>query len=270
MSSSSDWRPASPRANSPWSSGSSELKGHYDIKFPDGTKWSSSKSSTPVTSERQTKAKTPTMPARGQDRWYQPAYPSPSDPWGQQQREEPRAIRGMQEPRARQANLREKERHAAMVPRQQVPADSPRRQLTFESARHQGQRRAAHPPQLGQRTVTESTAGQQRGHRPHHGDGRQDGTRSAPWRSHSTQQHDPLTERAAPNERAAQPMEERLKRLEEMVLLRVPALEAGVQRLKGVLKLQTDRTGGPTTWASKQKMTMGSQTPSPSSRRWRR
>ena len=79
-----------------------------------------------------------------------------------------------------------------------------------------------------------------------------------------------LTERAALNERAAQPIEERLKRLEEMVLLRVPALEAEVERLKGVLKLQTERTGGPTTWASKQKMTMGSQTPSPSSRRWRR
>ena len=82
MSSSSDWGPASPRANSPWSSGSSELEGHYDIKCPDGTKKSSSKSSTPVTSERRTRVKTPMMPARGQDRWYQPAYPSPSDPWG--------------------------------------------------------------------------------------------------------------------------------------------------------------------------------------------
>ena len=80
MSSSSDWGPASPRGNSPRSSGSSELEGHYDIKFPDGTKWSSSKSSTPVTSERRTKAKTPTMPARGQDGLYQPAYPSQSDP----------------------------------------------------------------------------------------------------------------------------------------------------------------------------------------------
>ena len=218
MSSSSDWGPASPRANSPWISSSGELEGHHDIKFPEGTTWSSSKSSTPVTSERRTKAKTPTMPARGLDRWYQPAYPSPSDPRRQQQREEPRATRGMQQPPARQANLREKERHAAMVPRQQVPADSPRRHLTFESARHQGQRRAAHQPQLEQRTVRESTAGQQRGYRPHHGDGRQDGTRSAAWRSHATQQHDPLTERAAPNERAAQPMEEQLKRLEEMVL----------------------------------------------------
>ena len=270
MSSSSDWGPSSPKANSPWSSGSSELEGHHDIKFPDGTKWSSSKSSTPVTDERRTKAKTPTMPARGQDRWYQPAYPSPSDPWSQRQGEELRATRGMQEPRARQANLGEKERHAAMVLRQQVPADSPRRQLTFESARHQGQRRAAHQPQLEQRTARESTAGQQRGYRPHHGNGRHNGTRSAPWRSHSTQQHDPLTKRAAPNERAAQPMEERLKRLEEMVLLRVPVLEAEVERLKGVLKLQTEQTQGPTTWASKEKMTMGSQTPSPSSRRWRR
>ena len=161
MNSSSDWGPASPNANSPWSSGSSELEGHYDIKSPDGTKSSSSKSSTPVTSERRTKAKTPTMPARGQDRWYQPAYPSPSDPWGQQQREEPRATTGMQEPRARQVNLREKERHAARVQRQQVPADSPRRQLTFESARHQGQRRAGHQAEFGQRTVRESTAGQQ-------------------------------------------------------------------------------------------------------------
>ena len=194
------------------------------------------------------------MPARGQDRLYQPAYPSPSDPWGQKQREEPRATREMQEPRARQTNLREKESNAAMVPRQQVPADSPRRQLTFESARHQGQRRAAHQPQLKQRTVRESTAGQQRGYRPYHGDRRQDSTRSAPWRSRSTQQHDLLTERAAPNERAAQPMEERLKRLEERVLLRVPALEAEVERLQGVLKLQTDQTGGATTWASKQKM----------------
>ena len=270
MSSSSDWGPASPTANSPWSSGSSEPEDHYDIKFPDGTKWCSSKSSTPVTSQRRTKAKTPTMPARGQDRWYQPAYPSPSDPWRQQQREEPRATGGMQEPRARQANLREKERHAAMVPRQQVPADSPRRQLTFESARHQGQRRAAHQPQLEQRTARESTAGQQRGYRPYHGDGHQNGTRSAPWRSHSTQQYDPVTERAAPNEQAAQPMEERIKRLEEMVLLRVPALEAEVERLKGILKLQMEQTGGPTAWASKQKMTMSSQTPSPSSRRWRR
>ena len=269
MSSSSDWGPASPRANPPWSSGSSELEGHYGLRFPDGTKWSSSKSSTPVTSERRTKAKTPTMPARGQDRWYQPAYPSPSDPWGQQQREEPRATRGMQEPRARRANLREMERHAAMVPRQQVPADSPRQQLTFDSATHEGQRRAAHQPQPEQRTVRESTAGQQRGYRPHHGDGRQDGTRSAPWRSRSTQQHDLLTERAAPNRRAAQPMEERLKGLEEMVLLRVPALEAEVERLKGVLKPQTERTGGPTTWTSKEKMTMGSQTPSLSSRGWR-
>ena len=60
-------------------------------------------------------------------------------------------------------------------------------------------------------------------------------------------------------------MEERLKRLEEMVLLRVPALEAEVERPKGVLRLRTEQTGGPTTWASKQKMTMGSQTPSPSS-----
>ena len=210
------------------------------------------------------------MTARGQDRWYQPAHPSPSDPWRQQQREELRATRGMQDPRARQANLREKERHAALVPRQQVAADSPRRQLTFESARHQGQRRAAHQPQLEQKTVRESTARQQRGYRPQHGDKRRDGTRSAPWRSHATQQHDPLTERAAPNEQAAHPMEERLKRLEEMVLLRVPALEAEVERLKGVLKLQTEQTGGPTTWASKQKVIMGSQTPSPSSRRWRR
>ena len=206
------------------------------------------------------------MPARGLVRWYQPAYRSPSDPWGQQQREEPRATIGMQEPRAMQANLRERERHAAMVPREQVPADSPRRQLTFESARHQGQRRAAHQPQLEQRTVRESTARQQRGYRPHHGDGRQDGTRSAPWRSHTTQQHVPLTERAATNERAAQPMEERVKRLENVVFLRVPALQAEVERLKGVLKLQMEQTGGRTTWASKQKMTMGSQTPSPSSR----
>ena len=106
-----------------------------------------------------------------------------------------------------------------MVLQQQVPADSPRRQLTFESARHQRQRRAAHQPQHEQRNARESTAGQQRGYRPHHGDGRQDGTRSAPWRSHATQQHEPLTERAAPNERAAQPMEERLKRLEKMVFL---------------------------------------------------
>ena len=266
MSSSSDWGPTSPKANSPWSSGSSEPEGHHDIKFPDGTKWSSSKSSTPVTSERWTNTKTPTMPARGQD---QPACPSPSDPW-QQQREEPRATRGMQEPRTRQANLREKERHAAMGPRQQVRADSPRRQLAFESARNQGQRRAAHQPQLEQRTVRGSGAWQQRGYRPHHGDGCQDGTRSATWRSHWNQQHDPLTARAAPNEQAAQPMEERIKRLEEMVLLRVPALEAEVEHLKGVLKLQTEQTGGPTTWASKQQMTMSSQTPSPSSRRWRR
>ena len=157
-----------------------------------------------------------------------------------------------------------------MGPRQQVPADSPRRQLAFESARHQGQRSAAHQPQLEQRTVEGSTAGQQRGHRPHHGDGRQDGTRGASWKSHSNQQHDPLTARAAPNEQGAQPMEERIKRLEEMVLLRVPALEAEVESLKGVLKLQTEQTGGPTTWASKQHMTMSSQTPSPSSRRWRR
>ena len=237
--------------------------------FPTTGKCSSSKSSTPITSERWPKAKTPTMPARGQDRWYQPAYPSPSDPW-QQQREEPRATRGMQEPRTRQANLREKERHAAMGPRQQVPADSPRRQLAFDSARHQGQRRAAHQPQLEQRTVSGSTAGQQRGYQPHHGDGRQDGTRSASWRSHSNQQHDPLTARAAPNEQAAQPMEQRIKRLEEMVLFRVPALEAGGERLKGVLKLQTEQTEGPTTWASKQQMTISSQTPSPSSPRWRR
>ena len=81
MSSSSDWGSISQKANSPWSSGSSEPEGHHDIKFPNGTKWSSSKFSTPVTSERWTNAKTPTMPARGQDRWYQPAYPSPSDPW---------------------------------------------------------------------------------------------------------------------------------------------------------------------------------------------
>ena len=54
------------------------------------------------------------MPARGQDRWYQPACPSPSDPW-QQQREELRATRGMQEPRTRQANLREKERQQPWV-----------------------------------------------------------------------------------------------------------------------------------------------------------
>ena len=269
MSSSSDWGSISQKANSPWSSGSSEPEGHHDIKFPDGTKWSSSKFSTPVTSERWTNAKTPTMPARGQDRWYQPAYPNPSDPW-QQQKEEPRATRGMQEPRTRQANLREKERHATMGPRQQVPADSPRRQLVFESARHQGQRRAAHQPQLQQRTARGSTAGQQRGYRPHHGDGRQDGTRSASWRSQTNQQRDPLTARAAPNEQAAQPMEERIKRLEEMVLLRVPVLEAEVERLKGVLKLQAEQTGGPTTWASKQQMTMSSQTPSPSSRRWRR
>ena len=269
MSSSSDWGPTSPKANSPWSSGSREPEGHHDIKFPDGTKSGSSKSSTPVTSERWTKAKTPTMPAREQDRWYQPAYPSPSDPW-QQQKEEPRATRGMHKPRTRQANLREKERHAGMGPRQQVPADSPRRQLAFESARHQGQRRAAHQPQLEQRTARGSTAGQQGGYRPHHGDGRQDGTRSVSWRSHSNQQHDPVTARAAPNEQAAQPMEERIKRLEEMVLLRVPALEAEVERLKDILKLQTEQTGGPTTWASKQQMTMSSQTPSPSSRRWRR
>ena len=157
-----------------------------------------------------------------------------------------------------------------MGPRQQVPADSPRRQLAFESARHQGQRRAAHQPQLEQRTVRGSTAGQQRGYEPHHGDGCQDGTRSASWRSHANQQHDLLTARAAPNEQAAQPMEERIKRLEEMVLLRVPALEAEVERLKGVLKLQTEQTGGPTTWASKQQMTMSSQTPSRSSRQWRR
>ena len=137
MSSSSDWGSISQKANPPWSSGSSEPEGHHDIKFPDGTKWSSSNFSTPVTSERGTNAKTPTMPARGQDRWYQPAYPSPSDPW-QQQKEEPRATRGMQEPRTRQANLREKERHATIGPRQQVPADSPRRQLAFERARHQG------------------------------------------------------------------------------------------------------------------------------------
>ena len=65
-------------------------------------------------------------------------------------------------------------------------------------------------------------------------------------------------------------MEKRIKRLEEMVLLRVPALEAEVERLKGVLKLQTEQTGGPTTWASKQQMTISSQTPSPSSPRWRR
>ena len=63
-------------------------------------------------------------------------------------------------------------------------------------------------------------------------------------------------------------MEERIKRLVEMVLLRVPALEAEVERLKGVLKLQTAQTEGPTTWASKQQMTMSSQTPSPSSREW--
>ena len=89
-------------------------------------------------------------------------------------------------------------------------------------------------------------------------------------RSHSNQQHDLLTARAAPNEQAVQPMEERIKRLEDMVLLRVPALEVEVERLKSVLKLQTEQTGGPTTWASKQQMTMSSQTPSPSSRRWRR
>ena len=68
MSSSWSSGPAGHEEHWPWDSNSSEQEGDCKLLFADGTRWTGRAPLIPVTSERQTKAKTPVVPAGRQER----------------------------------------------------------------------------------------------------------------------------------------------------------------------------------------------------------